>query len=299
MRPMIRLASPVLLGLAALALTACSAKDDAPVLGPMSAEETLRAAVEKMDGLSSYRMVIADDAPPDSLPDAARHTVDIDRDAGFRLVGHMVDGPITQTCEDIRNATGVVGQRCKRDPPQTFEESGVVEFLVLKNRIHVRDCSDENEGCGEWKDREPHYLGDPLTGPGWFMPEYPMFVLRRAEDVEAVAPAESADPGELRLSGRFDSLRTWMASVREWVDENRDVPGFSEVEATFEEPGDEEYRFPDDNPWALEVVISVDDGLVHRMSFQMLAGDSLEDAEFIEVEVTFSQFNETEVKRPY
>ena len=104
---MIRLTMPILFGLAAVALTACGGSDDdTPILGPLSADETLRAAVEKMEGLSSYRMVIVDEAPLASLPEVVRHTVDIDRNRGFRLLGHMVDGPNTKTCEEIVTSAG-------------------------------------------------------------------------------------------------------------------------------------------------------------------------------------------------
>lgn len=263
---------------------------------PEDVEAPVEQALATMDGLNSYRLEMGfgpGEAPPIVIEFASPNS--------------------------YRFQWGVVQTTDGSESPK-----GVFETIIVGDKAYTRQCERPDKNCEDWKQGPRPAV--PIAGPSpSFLPQWPLVAIEMAGDLETLGTEKVDGEVLLRVRGLVNHLRAILENERrvftaagitsfgEECEQEAAVPVSGtpiqgeEVcrELTYEEALENQeptLSFYDQNPATIDIWLSPDDSLVHRIRLDIpphddpyaASGDSGEAV----VTIDYSRFNEISIEAP-
>ena len=287
----------------------------------------LDQAQAAMAGLESYHTAFSFSTQPDDAQGDGRWEVAFAAPDSYRIRVFGAGGESANAgeCESYIGPDGLSrGETC-REVSTGNTGSTLLETVYVADTIYSRQCEDIETACGPWREqtREPLVMAGPsgALAPGW-----PLVAMEMAGEFEFVSQDKTDGVALTHIRGSVNHIRAVLENQRRvltaagitsfgrWcttiaMNETgslfESAPGTpvenDEIcrEQTFEEslesqePG---LSFYDENRAVIDVWVSPDDFLVHRVALS-IPPDEANGAE-ISFVMEYSLFNQVEIEAP-
>ena len=189
---------------------------------------------------------------------------------------------------------------------------GVFETILVGGKAYTRQCEGPDKDCEDWQEGPRPAVA--IAGPSpSFLPYWPLVAIEMAGDLETLGTEKVDGQSLLRLRGSVNHLRAIFESERR-VFTAAGITSFSE-ECFGGTDGDENCRelgfeetlenqepalsFYDQNPATIDVWLSPQDFLVHRIVLDIPPDDDVEPPdEETSVLINYSQFDQVVIEPP-
>ncbi len=281
-------------------------------IDPQALLDQARAA---MADLESYHTAFSVSTHPDDAPEEYLWELEFTAPDSYRILQFGAGGETASVCEayigpDVRSQD----ETCREEFTSTTG-SALAETVYVGGRLYARQCEDVGMACGPWRE-QPR---GPLVSVGpsaALMPGWPLVALEMAGDLDLVGQDKVDGNTLTHLRGSVNHLRMILENQRR-VLTAAGITSFGtscSVEANFsgqptaepicreltfeeslesQEPG---LSFYDENRAAIDVWVSRDDFLVHRVALTIPPDEASGAEIFLFVE--YSRFNQVEIEAP-
>ena len=272
-------------------------------------------ALSAMGQLDSYHVAFGLPIPPDDVREKAGWEIEFEAPDSYRMLLFGAEGESERRCESylLPDASGT-GETCY-DVLISISEYTVAETVVVGDTMYGRQCNETDGVCDPWREqpRGPFVIAGPSPS---FLPQWPLVALELAEDLELVGEDNVDGVTLVHLQGSGNHLRAILenerrvltaAGITSFGTECRAeaaLPGESQGdevcrELTFEESlerQEPQLSLYDENPGAIDIWLSPDDFLVHRIVLGIPPDEpGAQEGSFT---VEYSQFNQIEIEAP-
>lgn len=197
------------------------------------------------------------------------------------------------------------------DHERTVTDRGLFEAMVIGDKMYVRQCQAEGEGCERWQEGPRESIYVPMWAPE-LEPMWTIELLGLVSDAQIIGQEDVEGVACTRIQGRANMVRAMIQSWRRVEEERGPIywgescVGISDSSGEMREECHEttldEYiaryedslREQDEDPPSMEVWVGRDDKLMHRLGFRQ----ALPDEEATTFPFVFSRFNEVNLKPP-
>jgi hypothetical protein len=266
-----------------------------------------------MAALDSYHVAFLFPAGPEEV----RWEAEFAAPDSYRFQLFTAEGETRQECASPPDGgVFVYGTPC-REIFTSITAQAVAETVLVGDRAYVRQCQDVEEQCEPWLDGPRPQV--PIAGPSpTYLPQWPLVALEMAQPVEVVGGEEIDGVTLVHLHGSVNHLRAIMENERRALTA-AGITSFGEectVEASLpgEPPGAESCReltfeeslerqepdlsFYDETPAVIDLWVSPDNFLVHRIALGAAPPPDEPGGEQLPLIVDYSRFNQIQIEAP-
>ena len=286
-------------------------------------------ALSSMTQLDSFHAAFVLSIPPDDVREKAGWEIEFEAPDSYRMLLFGAEGESERRCESylLPDASGS-GETCY-DVLISISEYTVAETVVVGDTMYGRRCNETDGVCDPWREqpRGPFVIAGPSPS---FLPQWPLVAIELAEDFELVGREDRDGVTLVHFQGSVNHLRAILENQRrvltaagitsfgeectaraiprivdetgEPVESTPDRGAEDEEscrELTFEESLEQQepgLSFYDENPGAIDIWLSPDDFLVHRIVLGIPPDEpGAQESSFT---VEYSQFNQIEIEAP-
>ena len=272
-------------------------------------------ALSAMAQVDSYDVAFRFPTQPDDVRGEGGWEIEFEAPDSYRVFIFGAEGESERRCESYPRPDGRGTEQTCYDVLISISEYTVYETVLVGDTMYGRQCNETEGVCDPWQEepRGPFVIAGPSPT---YLPQWPLVALELAEDLELVGE-DSADGVTLvHLRGSLNHLRAILENQRrvltaagitsfgEQCTARATLPGEppeDEVchELTFEESLEQQepdLSFYDEHPGTIDIWLSADDFLVHRIMLGVTPDEpgALEGSFTID----YSQFNQIEIEAP-
>ena len=294
---------------------ACGAGSTQPDLLVSDPQVLLDQAQAAMADLDSYRAAFGVPARPDDIQEEYRWEIEYEAPDSYRVLLFAAEGEREERCESYVLPDGSGSGRTCYEILTSITSQTVAETIVVGDTIYGRRCKDIDKECDRWQEQPRGPIVIPALSYS-FLPQWPLVALEMAAQLE-LAGQDTVDGVPLiHLQGSVNHLRAVLENERRVltaagttsfgetctveVSSPGEPPGERTCrELTFEESleGQEpQLSFYDENLSTIDIWLSPDDLLVHRIAIT-IPPHELPDQETA-FTIEYSLFNQVEIEAP-
>ena len=305
-----------------------SIDEERPVSG--DPRTLLEQALSAMTDLDSYHVAIGVPTRPGDAREGFGWEIEFAEPDSYRMLLFGVEGESEQRCESYTSPDGSdSGQTCY-DVLTNITSRTVTESIAVGDTLYGRQCEDIDKNCEVWREqpRGPFFIAGPSPS---FFPQWPLVALELTDELELVGENDADGAAFIHLRGSVNQLRAILenqrrvlnaAGVTSFGEECTAVVAMPRIvertgevvevaptataedeqtcrELTFEESLEQQepqLSFYDENPATIDLWISPNDLLVHRIVLSV-PPDQL-GAPAASFTIEYSQFNEIQIEAP-
>jgi hypothetical protein len=280
----------------------------------------VQEALTATDQLDSYHLAVITPASPEDIRDEFRWEVEFAAPDSYRFLLFGAEGESREICESYTPPEGGTGQTC-REVLTKITSRTVFESILVGDKAYSRQCEALDQNCDDWQEGPRPAVA--IAGPSpSFLPQWPLVAMEMAWDLQTLGAEDMDGDSLLHLRGSVNQIRAVMENERrvftatgvtsfgEECEQEAAVPvsgtpiQSEEVcrELTYEEALQNQeptLSFYDQHPSTVDVWISRDDFLVHRIEIATPPHEDVNPpSEEISVLFEYSRFNEIVIEPP-